>query len=227
MFAHSTSRFPKSTAVTQAVEPQAPKGCRKLGRRRPRAAHAGPPRSLASSRGRASRSACSRHGSRPSFLEPRSCSRPHASTSAGRRRCARAETSLPPWPSRTAKSATSGKTLGSSICATCLSSMASRQPRMPAAAQGAPSPQKAPFSVVTRMSGVWPAMAPSTICLTKPYAAKAAALQKTAAFSCCGAMPKMIPSTQNSIVSTTAALPRQPTRKGIHGPMSIAPAVPV
>mmetsp|Transcript_34584 Transcript_34584/g.99287 ORF Transcript_34584/g.99287 Transcript_34584/m.99287 type:complete len:204 (+) Transcript_34584:672-1283(+) len=151
--ATSTSRLRKSTAAAHAVEPQEAKGCRGPGSILPKPQE--PDLSLRSMRGSAASRAEARQGPMLPFFV--SCSLPQAQTSLAKMREATAATSLPPWPSSTAKSAASGKTEGSSVSATCASSMASRQPRMLHATQTTSSDRKAPASTATARSGVGPA----------------------------------------------------------------------
>mmetsp|Transcript_104956 Transcript_104956/g.338452 ORF Transcript_104956/g.338452 Transcript_104956/m.338452 type:complete len:352 (+) Transcript_104956:335-1390(+) len=167
--ATSTSRLSKSTAATHAVDPQEAKGCSGPGSMRPKPQE--PAFSRASSRG----SASSKDSARPAPVLPPflSLPRPQAWISSVSSRAVRAETSLPPWPSSTAKSAALGKTDGCSISATCASSMASRQPRMLQATQATASAMKVPASALTARSGVGPWRKPAAICRTSAEPTKA------------------------------------------------------
>mmetsp|Transcript_107508 Transcript_107508/g.272811 ORF Transcript_107508/g.272811 Transcript_107508/m.272811 type:complete len:220 (-) Transcript_107508:190-849(-) len=166
MFAHSTSRLLKSTATTQAVLPIVLKGCTGTGRTLPKPNE--PLRSLKSSFGKASSKLRIKQGVPVSPLPFEAlpsrfaCPRPQSTISLARIWAASADTSLPPWPSNTAKSATSGKTEASNISLMCESSMASRHPRMPPATHVTAPAKKVPDSIVTFMSGVTPTTKPET-----------------------------------------------------------------
>mmetsp|Transcript_19618 Transcript_19618/g.45675 ORF Transcript_19618/g.45675 Transcript_19618/m.45675 type:complete len:202 (+) Transcript_19618:810-1415(+) len=149
-FATMTSLRLKSTAATQAVDPQAAKGCSMLGSSLARP-H-GPERKLVSSRGSACSSAIASEGCEdPAAI----CSRHAAWTMSTSKTAASSETCFPPWPSKTAKRATSLHN-GLRLCTTWASSIDGRQPRIPQVAQLTVPDCSVPDWLVTARSGVGP-----------------------------------------------------------------------
>mmetsp|Transcript_147563 Transcript_147563/g.374853 ORF Transcript_147563/g.374853 Transcript_147563/m.374853 type:complete len:270 (+) Transcript_147563:601-1410(+) len=212
MFAHNSSLLRKFTATTQAVEPMALKGCSTAGKSPPNPQE--PWRNLVSSLGSASSKARNMHGFCASAT---SCSLPQASTSEANNFAANAETSLPPWPSKIANNAVSGKMAGSRACATCASSMASRQPRMPHATQPSWFSWKLPVSQATFLSGVGPIRNIAIMCLSTAWPTNASAPYMAKVCIAAGAKPSAWFSTHSKPHSAAKPRVMQDSKKGHQG----------